>query len=76
MSQPSAGDIRSIGYDPTTKALLVICEGGNAYRYAGVKKEVYENLLAAPARKQFIRESIEGRYPREKYPCLMVGEGI
>ncbi|HNT07757.1 KTSC domain-containing protein [Methanoculleus sp.] len=80
MSQPSAGSsaggIRSIGYDPTTKALLVICESGDAYRYAGVRKEVYESLLAAPAREQFIRESLEGRYPREKYPCMAVGEGI
>lgn len=75
MSQQSAG-ITSIGYDPTTKALLVVCESGNVYRYAGVKKEVYDNLLAAASRKRFVREFVEGRYPREKYSCLAVGEDI
>ncbi|KLK88665.1 hypothetical protein SZ63_06665 [Methanoculleus sediminis] len=79
MSRQSAGRsgaIRSVGYDPTTKALLVICESADAYRYAGVPKEVYDGLLAAPSREQFVRESIEGRYPREKYPCMMVGEDV
>ncbi|MDV2481092.1 KTSC domain-containing protein [Methanoculleus sp. Wushi-C6] len=78
MSQQPAGHdgTRSIGYDPTTKALLVICTTGNAYRYAGVPKEVYDRLLAAPSREEFVRESVQGRYPREKYPCMAVGEEI
>ncbi len=79
MSRESAGRsgaVRSVGYDPTTKALLVICESADAYRYAGVPKEVYDALLAAASREQFVRESIEGRYPREKYPCMMVGDEI
>lgn len=72
MSQQRARStgIRSIGYDPVTKALLVVCESGDAYRYVGVGKEVYEILLAAPSREQFVSESIQGRYPREKYPCI------
>ncbi|KAF5087632.1 KTSC domain-containing protein [Methanoculleus horonobensis] len=79
MSRQSAGRsgaVRSVGYDPTTKALLVICESADAYRYAGVPKEVYDALFAAPSRGQFVRESIEGRYPREKFPCMMVGEEV
>ena len=79
MSRQSAGRsgaVRSVGYDPTTKALLVICESADAYRYAGVPKEVYDALLAAPSRERFVRESIEGRYPREKFPCMMVGEEV
>ena len=79
MSRQSAGRsgaVRSVGYDPTTKALLVICESADAYRYAGVPKEVYDALLAAPSRGQFVRESIEGRYPREKFPCMMAGEEV
>ncbi|ABN58412.1 MULTISPECIES: KTSC domain-containing protein [Methanoculleus] len=71
-----SGAVRSVGYDPTTKALLVICENAGAYRYAGVPKEVYDGLLAAPSRERFVRESIEGRYPREKFPCMMVGEDV
>ncbi|MDN7011749.1 KTSC domain-containing protein [Methanoculleus sp. FWC-SCC3] len=71
-----SGAVRSVGYDPTTKALLVICESADAYRYAGVPKEVYDALLAAPSRRQFVRESVEGRYPREKFPCMMVGEEV
>lgn len=43
--------IRSAGYDPTTEALLVICENGDAYRYAGVTKEIYENLITVPSRE-------------------------
>ena len=78
MTQPSAGStgIISLGYDPTTKTLLVVCGSGDAYRYAGVPKEVYENLLAAPSRERFVRESVQGRYPREKYPCTAVGEDV
>lgn len=77
MAQQSAGrggGIRSVGYDPTTKTLLVVCESGHAYRYAGVPKEVYDSLFAAASREQFVRESVQGRYPREKYPCMAVGE--
>ncbi len=78
MSQQSSmrAGVRSVAYDPTTKALLVICESGNAYRYAGVPKEAYEELLAAPSRGEFVRGSIQGRYPREKYPCMAVGEDV
>ena len=79
MAQQSAGrggGIRSVGYDPTTKTLLVICESANAYRYVGVPKEIYENLLAAASREQFVRESVQGRYPREKYPCMAIGEDV
>lgn len=76
MSQQSAGGVRSVGYDPTTRALLVNCESGNSYRYAGVPKKVYDALLAAASREQFVRESVEGRYPREKYPCMAVEEDI
>lgn len=68
--------VRSVGYDPTTKALLVICSTGDAYRYAGVPKEVYDRLLTAPSRGEFVRESIQGRYPREKYPCMAVAEDL
>lgn len=79
MSQQSAGGaggIRSVGYDPTTKALLVVCENASAYRYAGVPKEVYDSLLAAPSREEFVRDSVQGRYPREKYPCMAVEEDL
>ncbi|MCK8518538.1 KTSC domain-containing protein [Methanoculleus sp. 7T] len=78
MSRQSAGPtgIKSLGYDPITKALLVTCESGDAYRYTGVGMEVYESLLAAPDRGQFVRESIEGKYPRKKYPCMAVGEDV
>ena len=76
MPQQRSPGITSIGYDPTTRSLLVICEGGDAYRYAGVTKEVYEDLIAAPSREKFVRDRVQGRYPREKYPCLVVGEEI
>ncbi|NLA38853.1 MAG: KTSC domain-containing protein [Methanomicrobiales archaeon] len=76
MSQERSTGIISIGYDPTTRSLLVICESGDAYRYAGITKEVYEDLIAAPSREGFVRDRVQGRYPREKYPCLTVGEEI
>lgn len=68
MSRQSAGPtgIKSLGYDPITKALLITCESGDAYRYTGIGKEVYDSLLAAASREQFVRESIEGKYPRKK----------
>ena len=68
--------IKSFGYDPVTKALLVICEDRDAYRYTGITKEVYEDLVAASSRERFIRVSIQGRYPREKYPCMGIGEDV
>ena len=76
MPQHSAVGIQSVGYDPTTRALLIVCGNANAYRYGGVPKDVYESLLSAASREQFVRESVQGRYPREKYPCLAVGEGV
>ncbi|HOB17401.1 MAG TPA: KTSC domain-containing protein [Candidatus Methanoculleus thermohydrogenotrophicum] len=28
-----------------------MCENGDAYRYAGVTKEIYENLITVPSRE-------------------------
>lgn len=68
--------IKSFGYDPTTKALLIVYESGDAYRYTGITKEVYEDLLSAPSQERFIRDFIHDRYPQKRYPYMGMGEDV
>jgi hypothetical protein len=41
-------------------------ESGHLYRYFGVPKEVFDELLAAPSKGRYFHEHILDRYPFER----------
>lgn len=58
--------VRAVGYDPESEELELVYNSGQVWRYAGVKQEVYDGLLAADSKGRYIREYILDCYP--EYP--------
>ncbi len=58
-----SSSIRSIGYDAATETLEVEFHHGHAYRYAGVPRLVYQNLMRAESIGAYYVEFVRDRYP-------------
>jgi hypothetical protein len=55
--------INAVGYDATAEELEVVFNSGKTYRYTGVPQEVYDDLLAAASKGQYMRTCIIGVCP-------------
>ncbi|WP_395094270.1 KTSC domain-containing protein [Armatimonas sp.] len=53
----------AVGYDEKTQELEAVFTSGKVYRYSGVPKEVYEELLASDSKGSFMRSAIIDCYP-------------
>jgi hypothetical protein len=58
----TSSNVRSIGYDPTSGTLEVEFNNSFVYQYYGVPTHVYEALMAAPSKGQFINSQIKNMY--------------
>ena len=56
-----SSNIISVGYDEMTSSMYVNYPSGT-YKYDGVDKSVYENLLTSPSKGKFMNENIKGQY--------------
>ena len=48
----------AVGYDEKTQELEAVFASGKVYRYEGVPKEVYEELLASDSKGSFMHNAI------------------
>lgn len=55
--------IYAVGYDPKAKELEVVFNTGGIYRYQGVPRKVYKELLAAESKGRYMRAHIIDVYP-------------
>nr|WP_309694535.1 KTSC domain-containing protein [Armatimonas sp.] len=55
--------LHAVGYDEEAKELEAVFASGKVYRYEGVPKEVYEELLASDSKGSFMRNAIIDCYP-------------
>lgn len=55
--------IAAVGYDPEARRLVVLYNSGKAYDYKGVPPEVYEGLMNAGSKGQYMNSQIIGLYP-------------
>ena len=55
--------LSAIGYDDETKELVAIYNSGAIWRYRGVPKKVYKELLASDSKGGYVRDLIIGAYP-------------
>ncbi len=55
--------ITAVGYDPTSQELEIEFRSGRIYRYIGVPVEVYEGLLAAESKGQYMHAYVLDVYP-------------
>ena len=55
--------IKAVGYDLTSQELEIEFTSGRVYRYTGVPVEVYEGLLAAESKGQYMHAYVLDLYP-------------
>jgi hypothetical protein len=55
--------IQAVGYDAKTRQLEVLFNSGQTYCYEGVPQEVYDGLMAADSKGQYMRAAIIDVYP-------------
>ena len=55
--------ISSIGYDPQTSTLEVEFLNSGIYQYYGVPENMYQQLMSAPSKGQFLNTYIKNQYP-------------
>jgi hypothetical protein len=55
--------LSAIGYDDATKELVAVYSSGVVWRYQGVPKKVYKELLASGSKGSYMRSMIIGAYP-------------
>lgn len=55
--------LRSAGYDPERSILELEFNNGRIYRYFGVPREVFEELLIAESRGHYFLDQIDDLYP-------------
>ncbi|NTH66574.1 KTSC domain-containing protein [Agrobacterium rhizogenes] len=55
--------VASIGYDEPTQTLEVEFSTGSIYQYYNVTAFLYEQLMQAPSKGQFLNTNIRNAYP-------------
>lgn len=55
--------LSAVGYDDATKELVAVYNSGAVWRYRGVPKKVYKELLASGSKGGYMRDLIIGMYP-------------
>jgi len=57
-----SSNIEEIGYDLNTQTLEVQFKDGNVYQYFDVPQSVYEGLMSASSKGQFLNKEIKVNY--------------
>jgi hypothetical protein len=58
----SSSNLRSIGYDSTSKVLEIEFHSGGIYQYSNVPESVYRGLMAASSHGQYFHQHIKDVY--------------
>ena len=61
--QVASSNIRAIGYDTTTQTLEVEFLSGWVYQYYGVPENLYQQIMQASSKGQFLNQYIKNAYP-------------
>ena len=59
----ASSNIASIGYDESSQTLEVEFTNGTVYQYYNVAAAVYDELINAPSKGQFLNTYIRNDYP-------------
>ena len=55
--------LAAVGYDETAKELVAVYNSGAVWRYRGVTKKTYRELLKSDSKGSYMRSMILGAYP-------------
>ncbi|MEP0825705.1 MAG: KTSC domain-containing protein [Nitrososphaera sp.] len=61
-----SSNIRSIGYDATTRTLEIEFSSGGVYQYYSVDEAVYEQLISASSIGSFFHQHIRDKYQTQR----------
>ena len=59
----ASSNLASLGYDAQTGTLEAEFLGGGIYQYYGVPQNMYDQLMTAPSKGQFLNAYIKNQYP-------------
>lgn len=59
----ASSNVASIGYDSSSETLEVEFIGGSVYQYYNISPDLYEKLMSAPSKGQFLNSYIKNGYP-------------
>ena len=57
-----SSSLRSVGYDPDHRILLLEYEGGSVYRYYDVPENIFEELMSEESKGRFVNYRIKPYY--------------
>jgi hypothetical protein len=56
----------AVGYDEEAQILEVVFRTGGIYRYFHISRELYEGLMSAESKGQYMHAHVIGYYPYER----------
>lgn len=59
---PESSSVHEVGYDAQSEELYVTYVNSRAYVYRSVPSVVWDELLAAPSKGQYVNANIKGAY--------------
>jgi hypothetical protein len=57
-----SSNVAEVGYDPSTQTLEVQFKDGSIYQYFDVPQHVYEGLMSAASKGQYLNKEIKFNY--------------
>lgn len=70
-----SGNLKSVGYDATTKTLDVEFASSRVYRYSGVPAEIHAELISAESVGSYFARNVRNKFPSTDLGTLDVHEG-
>ncbi|WP_184243609.1 KTSC domain-containing protein [Novosphingobium chloroacetimidivorans] len=58
-----SSNISEVGYDPTSETLEVMFTNGSVYQYYNVGQALFDQLMQAPSKGQYLNVYIKNSYP-------------
>lgn len=65
-----SSNIRSIGFDPTSKTMEIEFNSGAVYEYSGVPDSVYTEFLLSESKGKYLHTQIRDKYQHKKKTVL------
>lgn len=62
----ASSTIAAIGFDEASQTLEVEFNEGSIYQYYNVPSVVYDQLMAAPSKGQFLHYQVKGQFPFDR----------
>lgn len=62
-SAVGSSNISEIGYDPSSETLEVMFNNGSVYQYYNVGQALFDQIMQAPSKGQFLNTYIKNAYP-------------